>query len=183
MIQNPDDHDHHNLSLDDRINIRGALESIRATLTEREKALNERFTSQESNAEFKRISLKEALDEAKTTTERALTEAKANVEDRLLEAKVAADERGLVLQSRIEKLESGGAPFASRLDEGMTKLAGDVEKLNNNAVRAEVIEALRERQQEDVKTQRRQIRNLSYSTAAAIVVSLASIMFRLAFGN
>lgn len=162
----------HTLTIDQVINFRGELESIRATIAEREKHLNERFTQQELAAEFKRAALKDALDEAKLTADRAGAAAKTNVEERLSEAKTAADERFLVLQTRTEKLESGGAPFASRLDDGIRKLNEDVATLNNNAVRAEVVEALRTRQEEDANTQKRQIKYIAIASAISLFSTL-----------
>lgn len=130
------------------------------------------FAERETSAEFKRVALQEKVNEAKITTATAMQEAKDSVENRLLEAKIAADERGLVLQARIEKLESGGAPFASRLDEGMTKLQADVATLNSGAVRAEVVEALRARQEEDSQTQRRQLRLTGFAAITSFAISL-----------
>jgi long-subunit acyl-CoA synthetase (AMP-forming) len=65
----------------------------------------------DKSAEFKRVSL-----------ELALHEAKANIEKELGKAKDAADKVSNELGKRISQLESGGAPFASRLDSSLEEL-------------------------------------------------------------
>lgn len=146
---------------------------IERILDEREKQTERIFSEREVSAEFKRIALKDALDEAKVTTFKALLEAKDSVALQLVDAKVAADERSSVMQQRIERLESGGAPFASRLDEGMRKLQSDVDVLNVSSVKAAVVESLRERQAQDALTQKRQIQ---YVGLAAIVSLFSTLL-------
>lgn len=157
-------------------------EYIETILGEREKQTERVFAERETSAEFKRLALKDALDNAKITTDAAMEEAKRNVKTELDKAKIAADERGLVLQTRIEKLESGGAPFASRLDDGMTKLAEDVRLLNLSAVKQEVVQALRYKQDEDAKMQRRQARAAFATATVALVIAVIQIAASLANG-
>lgn len=66
----------------------------------------------------------------------------------------AAQERKHIIDS-IKVLESGGAPFASRLDSDITRMKEDVDKLKVESVRNEVIEALRKKNEEEVKVQKR----------------------------
>jgi hypothetical protein len=146
-----------------------------AIMAEREKQTERIFAERESSAEFKRIALKEAVDEGKVTTQTALLEARATTEQKLVDAKTAADEREKVIQNRLDKLESGGAPFANRLDEGVTKLREDVDTLNTDAVRTKVLDALRVQQAEEAKQQKRQVRLalLTAGIAAAIAIAQA----------
>ena len=139
-------------------------------LAEREKQVERIFAEREASAEFKRIALKEALDEAKRSTDRALLEAKTNVEQKLVEAKIAADEREASLKFRLDLLEKGGAPFADRLNETANQLRRDVDVLNEDAVRTQVLEALRVQQQEEVMAQKRVVR-------AAFIAAALSFLF------
>lgn len=176
---------------------------VALAIHELEKSMDKTFAASETTAEFKRTSLATALAEAKATTDAALKAAADSVENKLVEAKTAADERGLVLQTRIEKLESGGAPFASRLDDGMRKLREDVDKietegtplairvqgivdgisrdvakLNTSAVKQEVVDALRVRQDEDLKAQKKQTRVALISGGVALVLAVAETLLR-----
>jgi mRNA degradation ribonuclease J1/J2 len=136
------------------------------------------LSEKEKQTEFSRVQLERALVEARTTTERAMTQAAVEVEKRLVEAKVAADERAAVVQQRIDLLESGGAPFASRLDESLSKLKGDVDILNTNMVRTTVLDALREQTVAEAKAQKRQIRYIALAAAFSLVVSLILVGIR-----
>jgi hypothetical protein len=119
------------------------------------------FDEREKATEFARATLERALNEARVTTDRALAE-----------AKLAADERGLVLQRRIESLESGGAPFASRLDESMTTLKHDVSTLKENMVRTTALEELRKANGVAIEQQRRQLRLVFIAAAISFAFSL-----------
>jgi hypothetical protein len=126
----------------------------------------------EKQTEFSRIQLERALVEARATTERAMLEARATVEQRLLEAKVAADGVSAGLVDRLKLLESGGAPFASRLDESLTNLKEDVDVLKENMVRTTVLDALREQTVSEAKAQKRQIRYIAIAAGVSFVLSL-----------
>jgi hypothetical protein len=171
------------------VSLRDYVESIFA---EREKQMERVFAERESSAEFKRLALKEALDEARRSTERALAEAKDTVQAALQEAKTAADKalaeaKGAAVSAaevnrhRIELLESGGAPFASRLDESLTLLKQDVDVLKENMVRTTVLDALREQTIEEAKAQKRQIKYVFITAAIALALSLVEGLVR-AFG-
>lgn len=112
-------------------------------------------------------------------TEKALLEARTSADRAIREAKEAADRVSAVLTKRIEQLESGGAPFASRLDESLqamkvdvdilksgsvqkegeehVRLKHDVAVLNTDAVRSQVLDALREAQEAETKRTRKQV--------------------------
>lgn len=156
---------------------------ITSIMSEREKQTERIFAERETSAEFKRLALKEALDEARVTTERALAEAKKSVAEQVDQAKNAADARALVLQTRIEKLESGGAPFASRLDDGIKKLEKDVAQLTTGAVRSEVVEALRKQQIDEAKAQKKQTRAALFAAGLSLIVSIIIAFARLHSGT
>lgn len=144
------------------------------------------FDEREKAAEFSRATLERALVEARTTTERAMQEARDNVAKALVEAKVAADERSNTMQKRIDTLESGGAPFASRLDDSITRLKGDVDTLKEGAVRQGALDALRQQQAEaieqqtaEIKQQRKQIRNIFIAAGLALGSSLVLVLVQL----
>jgi hypothetical protein len=109
------------------------------------------------------------------TVEQALLEAKTSVEARLVEAKTAADTVQAGNVKRLDALESGGAPFASRLDESLTKVKDDVEVLNANLVKTTVLDALREQTVNDSLAQKRQIRNLFWTVGATVFVMVVSL--------
>lgn len=168
------------------VSLRGHIESI---MDEREKMTERVFADSEKAAEFKRVALEKALDRAKLDTDKAMVEAKAQVEQKLSDAKSAAD-KGLsdaknaadevnqTMKSRLDKLESGGAPFASRLDEGLTKLRSDVETLNTQSVKATVLDALREQAVQDTKAQKRQIKYIAIAAAGSFLTSLLLFVAR-----
>jgi hypothetical protein len=157
------------------------------------------FDEKDKLATSQRTTLESALIEARSTTDRAMVEAKTTVENRLIEAKAAADAVTTVIVKRLENLEAGGAPFASRLDDSLNTLKNDVINLkqnlgpafeaehmqikkdvavlNDQAVRTTVLDALRSKDLEDARSQKRQIRNLYYSTGAAILIALVNIMY------
>lgn len=140
------------------------------------------FAEKDKLAESQRETLERALVEARETTEKAMIEAKGTVEARLVEAKVAADavQEGNV--KRLDNLESGGAPFASRLDESQQVLKGDVSVLKENMVRTTVFDALRDQDMADAKQQKRAIRNLYITVGAATFLSLLSLASELLKG-
>jgi hypothetical protein len=137
------------------------------------------FDEKEKQTEFSRVQLERALVEARATTERAMTEAAATVEKRLIEAKTAADQVTVQVQKRVELLESGGAPFASRLDESLTSLKSDVDVLKENMVRTTVLDALRKKTEEDAKLQKRQIKYIAIGAGFSFVVSVVLLAINL----
>jgi hypothetical protein len=137
------------------------------------------FDEKDRSAEFARATLERALNEAKITTERAMQEAKATTDKALAEAKAAADAVTATQAKRIELLESGGAPFASRLDESLTQLKGDVDVLKNNMVRTTVLDALREQTINEAKAQKRQIRYIAIAAAVSFGFSLVLLAINL----
>ena len=133
------------------------------------------FDEKDKSAEFARATLERALIEARSTTDRAMQEAKATTDKALAEAKTAADQVSVQIQKRIELLESGGAPFASRLDESLTSLKADVDVLKTNMVRTTVLDALREQTVAEAKAQKRQIRYIAIAAAVSFGFSLILI--------
>ena len=147
------------------------------------------FEEKEKSSERDRVTLELALIEARSTTERAMQEAKVTVEralgeaagsvqTRLLEAKAAADDRETQVVKRLENLESGGAPFASRLDQSITRLLSDVDGLKTNMVKTTVVEALREKGEEDIQAQRKQIKYIFIAAALSLALSLLPLLAR-----
>jgi hypothetical protein len=149
-----------------------------ALLHDHEKLVERIFNERESSAEFKRVSLKEAVDKAAETTETRLAEAKSTTDQQLVDAKTAADEREKVIQDRLSKLEAGGAPFASRLDESLKKMREDVDVLNTDAVRTKVLDALRDQQREEAKQQKRAVRLAIGTAAVSIMLVLIQVLAR-----
>ena len=137
------------------------------------------FDEKDRSAEFARATLERALNEAKITTERAMQEAKATTDKALAEAKTAADQVSIQIQKRIELLESGGAPFASRLDESLTSLKQDVDVLKVNMVRTTVLDALREQTVAEAKAQKRQIRYIAIAAAISFAFSIILLAINL----
>lgn len=170
--------DQHGRSRNDNGQYISTKEFLLAKLVDLEKQIERVFAERKEADESKRVALESKVTEAKNTTAEAMKEAAESVKSKLDEAKDSADERALVLQSRIEKLESGGAPFASRLDDGMRKLQDDVEELNVGAVRAEVVNALKERQEKDAEEQKRQIKLIAIGTAFALMSSIILLGIR-----
>ncbi|MDP9299709.1 MAG: hypothetical protein M3P43_02255, partial [Actinomycetota bacterium] len=83
------------------------------------------FEEREKSTEFARSQLERALNEYRDAVNKALVEAKA-----------AADAVNRGINERLDNLESGGAPFASRLDQSLTELKEDVETLKTDTVRS-----------------------------------------------
>ena len=133
------------------------------------------FDEKDRLSESQRETLERALVEARETTEKAMVEAKNTVEGRLVEAKTAADAVSLVILKRVEILESGGAPFASRLDESLSSLKEDVSVLKDNMVRTTVLDALREQTVMEAKAQKRQIKNLYVSVGVALMIAVLNL--------
>lgn len=145
------------------------------------------FEEKEKSSERDRVTLERALIEARTTTERAMQEAKATVEKaqgeaatsiqtRLLEAKEAADEREEQVQKRLSNLESGGAPFASRLDSNLNAMQDDVDVLKVNMVKTTVLDALRVQTEERAEAQRKQIKYIFIAAAISLGISLIQVL-------
>jgi hypothetical protein len=158
------------------------------------------FEERKESAEFAREQLEKALIEARNTTERAMQEAKSTTDRALVDAKNAADSVNKTIFDRLEKLESGGAPFANRLDEGVSKLRRDVdvlesttvrsdgeehrrlkhdvETLNTDAVRTKVLDALRAQTQEEVKANKKRVQlaiiGASVSFAFSLILAIAN---------
>lgn len=130
------------------------------------------LAEKEKSTEFSRLQLERALVEARVTTESARVADKVAVEQRLAEAKVAADGVSATIADRLKLLESGGAPFASRLDQSLTELKRDVDVLKENMVRTTVLDALREQTVTEAKAQKRQIRYIAIAAASSFVFSL-----------
>jgi hypothetical protein len=133
------------------------------------------FEEKDKKAESDRQTLEKAVAEAKTTTERARQEDKLATDKALAEAKGAADAVSVTITKRIELLESGGAPFASRLDESLSQLKQDVDVLKENMVRTTVLDALREQTVTEAKAQKRQIRYIAIAAAISFAFSLILI--------
>jgi archaellum component FlaD/FlaE len=144
-----------------------------------EAILEERKTQ----TEFSRLQLERSVEQARETTEKAMNEARDTVEKRLLEAKTSADDVVTELQKRLALLESGGAPFASRLDQSLERLKGDVDSLNEGAVKTTVLDALREQTTEDAKQQKRSLKYVGLTAGAALVVGLIEVGVQLLAGG
>lgn len=141
---------------------------IEFALREREKQMERIFAERETSTEFKRVALESKVNDAKLTTATALQEQKLVTEQKISDAKNAADDVVKGVNTRLDKLESGGAPFANRLDEGLTKLRKDVDLLNVDSVRTKVLDALREQTAVDTKLQKRQVRAALVTGAIAL---------------
>lgn len=135
------------------------------------------FTEKDKTAEAQRSNLEKRVEEAKTTTEKAMEEAKTTVEARLIEAKTAADGVSSTITKRLDLLESGGAPFASRLDSSLTELKTDVDALNVNMVKTTVLDALREQTSTQILDQKRSIRNLFITVGVAVLIAIGNIVY------
>jgi sugar-specific transcriptional regulator TrmB len=112
-------------------------------------------------------------DERLETTEKALEAALVTADKALAQAKSATDRATEILTKRVELLESGGAPFASRLDESLSDLKKDVDELNEGAVRTEVLEALRRQQQEEAQQQKKTTKTALATAGAALLLVVA----------
>ena len=133
------------------------------------------LSEKEKQTEFSRAQLERALVEARVTTERAMQEARLTVEQRLVEAKAAADEVAKGIVKRLDNLESGGAPFASRLDDGLKQLKADVDLLKEGAIKQGTIDELRKQQAIEIASQRKQIRLVFIAAAVSFGFSLILI--------
>lgn len=119
------------------------------------------------------------VDSQFATLDKAIVEAKSSVEGRLVDAKTAADGVNTGIMKRVEVLESGGAPFASRLDESLADLKTDVGVLKENMVRTTVLDALREQNVADSKIQKRQIKLLGITVAVSIAIAVCTILVQI----
>lgn len=138
------------------------------------------FAEKDKLAESQRETLERALVEARETTEKAMVEAKTTVEARLVEAKSAADAVQETNIKRLENLESGGAPFASRLDQSIKTMLLDVQTLKENMVKTTVLDALREQTVTETKEQKRQIKMLFYSVAVSMFLIVINFVIAVA---
>lgn len=86
--------------------------------------------------------------------------------------KMQVDKAASQTLTRLEQLESGGAPFASRLDDSLLRLKDDVAKLKDNMVRSEVLDDLRDRAAEDAKAQKRQLMYIAVAAGLSFMASL-----------
>jgi len=103
----------------------------------------------------------EALGFARRTLEAAVTDAKGSVEERHDET-----------TRRLDTLESGGAPFASRLDDSLVRLKADVDELKVQAVRTTALDTLRQQSAEKIEQQRKQIKYILIAAGLSLFVSL-----------
>jgi len=138
------------------------------------------FSEKDRLAESQRETLERALVEARETTEKAMNKAAETVEGRLIEAKVAADAVQTGNVKRLDSLESGGAPFASRLDASQKALVEDVGVLKENMVRTTVLDALREQTLEDARQQKRSIKNLYITVGVTAFIGVLNIIVAIA---
>ena len=136
------------------------------------------FEEKEAAADYKSMTLERALVEAKVTTERAILKAANTVQTRLLEAKAAADERDAAMMGRLDQLESGGAPFANRLDLSLTTLRGDVDTLKTNMVRTTVLDALREQTDLETRATKKQIKYIFVAAGVSLLLNFAQLTVR-----
>ena len=160
------------------VNLKDYTERIFA---EREKQMERIFAERESSAEFKRLALKDALDKAEVQVATALTKQEATMATKLDDAKEAADEVIKGIRAEIVVLQSGGAPFANRLDTGLTNLRTEVDILNKDAVRTKVLDALAERATRDAKAQKRQILYIAIAAAISFAFSLILLLITVFF--
>ena len=136
------------------------------------------FEEKEAAADYKSMTLERALVEAKVTTERAMLEAANTVQTRLLEAKAAADERDAAMMARLDQLESGGAPFANRLDNSLSVLKDDVDGLKENMVKTTVLDALREQTDLETRATKKQIKYIFVAAAVSLLLNFAQLTIR-----
>ena len=103
-------------SLDERMNIRGEIESLHATLQEREKRYNERFSAQETAVNAALAAAEKAVTKAEIAQEKRLdllNEFRAQAADE--GSKYATKESIDPLISRLGKTESSIAKLAGAL--------------------------------------------------------------------
>lgn len=106
-----------------------------------------------------------AMEFARRTLETALQEAKANVA-----------ETHEAVTRRLDILESGGAPFASRLDDSLNRLKSDVDILKAESVKVGVLEQERHANTLLLEQQRRQIRGIFIAASASFIFSLVLLL-------
>lgn len=113
--------------------------------------------------------MQEVMDSAHNTLDVSIQDAKNRIGER----------HGEVVR-RLETLESGGAPFASRLDDSLKTLKSDVETLKEKGVRQEAIEALRETQTKELAAQKKQLRLVLIAAGVSFAFSLILLGIQLA---
>jgi chemotaxis regulatin CheY-phosphate phosphatase CheZ len=134
----------------------------------------------------------ESHDEQHISEQQLLTFARETLESRVAEAANNVDERNKVIADRLDRLESGGAPFASRLDESLKTLKSDVETLKSDgitsetfkslvsdvdslkteAVRQTALDTLRQQNSEKIESQRKQIKYVLIAAGLSFAISL-----------
>jgi hypothetical protein len=161
-----DEHDPRNgrRSSDHDVSERDFFERI---LGERRRAHDEQHNAHDS----KHIAEQQLLEFARRTLEARVDAAAANVE-----------ERDTVVASRLDKLESGGAPFASRLDESLKTLKQDVEDLKTRSVEQAALDGLRLQNTEAIAAQKRQIKYILVAAGLSLALALILVGIRLATG-
>ena len=95
--------------------------------------------------------------------------------------KTQVDKAATQLLTRLEKLELGGAPFASRLDDSMLSLKADVAELKENMVRTGVLDDLTSRAIEDAKTQKRQLMYIAIGAGLSFMFSIILAVTRVSW--
>jgi hypothetical protein len=83
---------------------------------------------------------------------------------------------------RLDTLESGGAPFASRLDDSLERLKQDVETLKIQSVEQTALDGLRQANTDAIAAQKRQIKYILITAGVALMLSLILFGIRLASG-
>ena len=123
------------------------------------------FDEREKSVEKDRVQIERAVAEAKITSEKALQDAKS-----------AADQVSQGLAHRLTVLESGGAPFASRLDDSLKILKNDVDALKDEAVRSTALREEARAASNAVEQQRKQIRLVIIGSGFTFAITVISIL-------
>jgi len=111
----------------------------------------------------------EALGFARRTLEQAVADARLNVQDRHAE-----------VVRRLDTLESGGAPFASRLDDSLKTLKADVQSLKDRSIEQTAFDTLRQANTEAIERQRKQLRLVIVGASLSFVLSLVLVGIQVA---
>jgi len=170
MTEDANGHEHVERSGDDRRHGGGRVSErdyFERILQERRRAHD---AEHGSHAE-KHVAETQAMDFARATLETAVADAKANV-----------NERNKEIIRRLDTLESGGAPFASRLDDSLERLKQDVEDLKIKSVEQTALDGLRQANTDAIAAQRRQIKYILLTAGIALALSLILFGIRLATG-
>jgi len=111
----------------------------------------------------------EALGFARRTLEQAVADARQNVQDRHAE-----------VVRRLDTLASGGAPFASRLDDSLSVLKSDVDSLKVKSIEQSALDALRQANTDAIERQRKQLRLVIVGASLSFVLSLILVGIQIA---